>query len=123
MVVEFKDWLVALLGYQYDPWIGPWVDTASNKNKFMVAIRQDAAGATVVDSQRANYRVVLLGPQNGREHQLKIMSDAQKLVSLTIERAIIPCGAAHVQSLGAAMGPGLTEEDRPWAELSFQVSY
>lgn len=122
MVVEFKDWLVAILGPEYSPWIGPWVDTPGNKDKFLVALRQDAGPEIVISLQRPNYQVFLLGPQNGREHQQKIMQDAQTLINAAIERAIIPCGAAHVRALGAAMGPGLTEEERPWAQVNFQVT-
>lgn len=123
MVVEFQQWLSALLGPKYTPWVGPWVDTAKNKDKFIVSIQQNPSGPTIVDLQRANYKVILLGPQNMREKQLEIMGDAQALVNATIERAIIPCGAAHVISLGAAMGPGLTEEDRPWAQLNFELVF
>jgi len=123
MVVEFQEWLSALLGTKYTPWVGPWVDTAKNKDKFLVSIQQNPGGATIVDLQRANYKVILLGPQNGRDKQLEVMGDAQTLINATIERAIIPCGAAHVRSLGAAMGPGLTEEDRAWAQLNFELIF
>lgn len=123
MVVEFVDWLRALLPSDYVPFVGAWQDTAQNKGQFLFAVQQEPSSAPVVDVQRANYRVVLLGPQNGREYQLRIMQDAQALVNDAIERAIIPCGAAHVTSGGSAMGPGLTTENRAWAQLNFQLIF
>lgn len=125
MVVEFKDWLMACLppAATYVPFIGMWQDTRQNEKQFLMAVQQEPAGGPVVDLQRANFRVILLGPQNGREHQLQIMTDAQALITAAVDRAIIPCGAAHVISLGAAMGPGLTTENRPWAQLNFQIIF
>ena len=123
MVVEFKDWLMALLPAGYVPFIGMWQDVKQNQGQFLVSITQEQAGGPSADVQRANYRVILLGPQNGREHQLKIMNDAQQLIESAISRAIIPCGAAHVTSLGSAMGPGLTAENRAWAQLNFQLIF
>lgn len=123
MVVEFVDWLKALLPADYEPWVGAWQDTKQNQYKFLFSVQQETGSSPVIDLQRANYRVILLGPQNGREHQLRIMQDAQALVNDAIERATIPCGAAHVTSGGAAMGPGLTTEDRAWAQLNFQLIF
>lgn len=123
MVVEFKDWLLANLTAGYTPFIGMWVDTPQNKTQFILSVQQEPSSMPVVDYQRANFRVILLGPQNGREHQLRIMQDAQDLINAAIARATIPCGAAHVTSSGSAMGPGLTTEYRAWAQLNFQLIF
>ncbi len=123
MVAEFTEWLALHLPTGYVPFIGMWADTPQNKTQFILSVQQNAGGTPVVDLQRANYRVVLLGPQQGREYQLQVMAHAQGLINAAIEHAIIPCGAAHVISSGAAMGPGLTTENRAWAQLNFQLIF
>lgn len=123
MVVEFVDWLRDLLPAEYVPFVGAWQDTKQNQYQFLFAVQQENSSAPIVDYQRANFRVILLGPQNGREHQLRIMQDAQDLINAAIARATIPCGAAHVTSSGSAMGPGLTTEYRAWAQLNFQLIF
>lgn len=122
MVLDFQEW-VAIFLPDYEAWIGPWEDNPANKNKFVFGIQQQSGGAPVVDIQRANYRVVLLGPQNGKNQKLKVMRDCQALIDATIQHEIMPCGAANVRSLGAAMGPGLTAENRPWAQLNFELIF
>lgn len=122
MLLDFQQWVSVYLP-DYKPWIGPWEDQAADKTKFMVSIQQQSGGAPVLDVQTANYRVVLLGPQDGKMHKNKIMSDADLLIKAAIKREIMPCGAANVRSLGAAMGPGLTQENRPWAQLNFELIF
>lgn len=122
MLLDFQQWVSVYLP-DYAPWIGPWEDNQNNKAQFIVSIQQQSGGAPVVDVQNANYRVVLLGPQDGKKHKNKIMSDADLLIKAAIKREIMPCGAANVRSLGAAMGPGLTQENRPWAQLNFELIF
>lgn len=122
MLLDFQQWVSVYLP-DYAPWIGPWEDNQNNKTQFIVSIQQQSGGAPVVDVQNANYRVVLLGPQDGKKHKNKIMSDAGLLIKAAIKREIMPCGAANLRSLGAAMGPGLTQENRPWAQLNFEMIF
>lgn len=122
MVLDFQEW-VAIYLPDYKPWIGQWEDLPDDKNKFLVSIEQQSGGNPVVDVQYANYRVVLLGPQNGKNKKLQVMADAQLLIDAAIKHEIMPCGAANVRSLGAAMGPGLTAENRPWAQLTFELIF
>lgn len=124
MLLDFQQWVSVYLP-DYKPWIGPWKDNASNKDEYIVSIQQQSGGAPIVDLQTANYRVILLGPQPKLDkiEKLKIMSDADLLIKAAIKREIMPCGAANVRSLGAAMGPGLTQENRPWAQLNFELIF
>lgn len=122
MLLDFQQWVSVYLP-DYKPWIGPWEDQPADKERFMVSIQQQPGGAPVLDVQTANYRVVLLGPQNAKTQKNKIMSDADLLIKAAIKREIMPCGAANVLSLGAAMGPGLTQENRPWAQLNFELIF
>lgn len=122
MLLDFQQW-VSLYLPEYEPWIGPWEDNAGNKNKFIASIQQQSGGKPVLDMQYPNYRLVLLGPQNGKQHKLKVLADAQSLVDAAIKHEIMPCGAANIVTLGAAMGPGLTQENRPWAQLNFELIF
>ena len=123
MVVEMADWLKAILGAKYELWVGAWEDNKANKDKFIVSAQQLPGSGPVVDVRTANYKIILLGPQNGQATKLEIMQAGSALVAACIEHAIIPCGAAHIVSLGEAMGPGLTAENRPWAQVNFRLIF
>lgn len=122
MLDEFVDWLETLLP-SYEMATGAWQDGPAVATTFFAAVRQLPGGTPVVGVRKARFHVTLLGPRNGRTHQQSIMDDASKLVADAITRAAVPCGAAHIVSLGEAQGPGLTTENRPWASLDFELIF
>lgn len=122
MLDEFTDWLEDLLpGYVMVT--GAWQDDPTMAASSFAAVRQNPAGSPVVGVRRSRFHVTLLGPRNGRQHQQALMGDATELAAKAITRATIPCGAAHVVSMGEAQGPGLTVENRPWASLDFELIF
>lgn len=122
MLGEFTDWLEDLLpGYVMVT--GAWQDDPTMAASSFAAVRQNPAGSPVVGVRRARFHVTLLGPRNGRQNQLAIMADAAELAGKAITRATVPCGAAHIVSMGEAQGPGLTTENRPWASLDFELIF
>lgn len=121
MFDDFVDWLVSILPTEYAVSVGMWQDTP--QLEFVAAVRQAPAGAPVVDTRTARYEVTLVGPRNRRDQQGKILADAAALVATAIARETMPCGAAHVRSMGEPMGPGLTTENRAWARLTFEVIF
>ena len=123
MLDEFMTWLGGLLPVSYVLATGTWQDSPAVAGSFFAAVRQLPGGAPVVGVRRARFHVTLLGPRNGRQHQQTLMGDAAELAAKAITRATVPCGAAHVVSVGEAQGPGLTVENRPWASMDFELIF
>ena len=122
MILELKDWVLAQLP-TYSPAIGEWQDSPATYERFIFAI-QAHGGSPRVDVRYPNFRVLLLGPRNGRDKQLQVFADADKLVAATMaENAIIPCGAANLRALGEPTGPGLTTENRIWVSVPFEIIF
>lgn len=122
MIKELQEWISAQLP-TYTPFIGSWDDVPNLHNNYLFAV-QGSGGTPQVDTRYDIFRVLLLGPRNGRQHQLQVMGDANLLVDSTLrEGAIIPCGAANLRSLGGPIGPALTTENRVFVSLSFQIIF
>lgn len=122
MVNEFADWIIReLTGYLLA--IGHFVEDPASRNQWVVVVRQLPSTRPNTDLRRAIFPVILLGPRGSRGSRGKVMEDANKLVEAVIRRDDVPCGAAHIISLGEAQGPGITAEDRVWASLDFELIF
>lgn len=121
MFNEFFDWLELVLGGRYRQSAGQWIDAPDNHNAFIVAVYGAGGPATDVDIQRPIYRVLLLGPRNGRAHHDTVRADITSLVQLALS-GIKPCGSANIQAISQPTGPGYTSEDRAWYSVEFQIT-
>ena len=122
MIQEMQEWVSAHLP-TYKPFIGQWEDSPALADEFMFAV-QGSGGTPQIDTRYDIVRLLLLGPRNGRQHQLQVLSDANLLINSTmVEGAIIPCGAANLRALGGPVGPSLTTENRVCVSVPFQIIF
>lgn len=119
---ELFEWLELVLGDRYLQSAGQWIDAPENYGAFIVAVYGTGGPPTDVDLQLPTYRVLLLGPRNGRGHHDQIKTDIHALVRLAISGAT-PCGAAGIRAISQPVGPGYTSENRPWYSVEFQITY
>ena len=122
MFDEFAAWVSAVLGAQYQPSRGQWVDSSALAGVWIASIHALGGPAVDVDDRRQRFRVILLGPRNGRQHSAAVGQHADSLVRATIDGAV-PCGAAHIRAITEPAGPGYTTENRAWYSLDFQLTY
>ena len=122
MFDEFAAWVSAVLGAQYQTSRGQWVDSSALSGVWIASIHAMGGPAVDVDDRRPRFRVILLGPRNGRQHSVAIGQHADSLVRATIDGAA-PCGAAHIRAITEPAGPGYTAENRAWYSLDFQLTY
>ncbi|WP_313397144.1 phage tail termination protein [Stutzerimonas nitrititolerans] len=122
MYDEFAEWVAAVLGSPYQTSRGQWVDGPAFADVWIASIHAMGGPAVDVDDRRPRYRVILLGPRNGREHAQEIGQAAGALVAATMDGGI-PCGAAHIRAITEPAGPGYTTENRPWYSVDLQVTY
>lgn len=123
MYNEFAAWVQAVLGAQYQTSRGQWVDGPASADIWIASIHAMGGAAVSVDDRRPRYRVILLGPRNGRQHADDIGRAADSLVVATIDGGLIPCGAAHLRAMTEPSGPGYTTENRAWFSVDFQLTY
>jgi hypothetical protein len=116
------DWVVSVLGPQYQPSRGQWVDSPALADIWIASVHS-MGGATVdVEDRRPRYRIILLGPRNGRQHAADIGNHAEMLVAATIDGSV-PCSAASIRAMAEPAGPGYTTENRAWCSVDLQVTY
>lgn len=116
------DWIKTVLGDKYKYSRGMWVDHASLSDEFICALHQAGGMAPDVDDRRPRYRLILLGPRNGRQHVVEVQTDMDSLAQAALGDSA-PCGAASVRAVGEAVGPGYTTENRAWFSLDLEVLY
>ncbi|RSE88594.1 phage tail termination protein [Achromobacter denitrificans] len=123
MFEQFKEWValtVPASTYAFSR--GMWQDGPEVAQQWFCALLQMPGAAPDVDDRRPRYRVLLLGPRNGREHAGAIQATAEALAQAALGD-IAPCGAASVRAIGEPVGPGYTAENRPWYSVDFQVLF
>lgn len=122
MFDEFVDWLKLTLGAGYQYSRGMWVDTPALVTARIAAVYAMGGPMPDVEDRRPRFRVLLLGPENGRQYAGEIQSDMELLMQVTLGDSR-PCGAASVLAIGEPAGPAYTTENRPWMSLDFQVTF
>lgn len=121
MFNALKDWVQGELGSKYIYSAGPWIDTSGTA--YYCALY--SMGGSAVDAgeiRRARYRVLLVGPREGRAKNGEIMADIESLIQRSMGDSL-PCGAASVRALGEVTGPAYTTENRAWASVDFQITF
>ncbi|WP_082900695.1 phage tail termination protein [Achromobacter insolitus] len=123
MFEQFKDWVALTIpSHLYTYSRGMWQDSAAVAESWFCALLQMPGPGPDVDDRRPRYRVLLLGPRNGRQHAGDIQAHAEALVQAAMGE-VVPCGAASVRAIGEPVGPGYTTENRPWYSVDFQVLF
>lgn len=122
MYESFVEWLQLHLGSTYQYSRGMWVDHAALNEAFICAIQSVGGPQIDVDDRRPRFRVILLGPRNGRQHAAAVQGHAEALIIATMESEP-PCGAAHLQVISEVTGPGYTSENRAWCSLELQATH
>lgn len=122
MFEALVDWLTAVLGEAYEVSSGQLVDGPDLAETWIAAVVQNGGPPVSVDDRRQRYRVILLGPRNGRQHVSTINQNIESLVRAAMGDAV-PCGGASVRAIGEPVGPGYTTENRAWYSLDLQVLF
>lgn len=122
MFDDLAEWVQAALreGYQYSR--GMWIDHESLYDSFICAIQSMGGPGPDVDDRRPRYRILLVGPRNGRQHAPQLQQDIETLAQAALGDSV-PCGAASLQALGEPVGPGYTTENRAWYSLDLEAIY
>lgn len=121
MFDEVLEWLQLLLP-DYLISRGMWVDHPDLSDVFICSVQQAGGAAIDVDDRRPRYRVILLGPRNGRQHVEEVQADAEIIQAATMCDDH-PCGAATIQAMTEPQGPGYTSENRAWWQVDLQVTF
>lgn len=122
MFDQLLEWVKSVLGESYEYSAGMWIDHASLSEKSICAIHGNGGPAPDVDDRRQRFRVLILGPRNGRENRPALQADIEKLAQATMDDSR-PCGAASVRGIGEPIGPGYTTENRAWYSLDVEVLF
>lgn len=121
MFDEMADWLESILP-DYIISSGMWVDHPGVYDRFICSLQSSGGSAIDVDDRRPRFRILLLGPREGREHVGKVQVDAERLLLETYQGEP-PCGAAVLRAMGEVTGPGYTTENRPWCQVDLQITF
>ena len=122
MFDEVLEWIKAVLGQDYQYSRGMWVDHQGVFDSFICSVQGSGGPAIDVDDRRPRFRVILLGPREGRQHVRQVQEDAERLLLATLELEA-PCDAASIRAMGEVTGPGYTTENRPWCQVDLQIAF
>lgn len=120
MFSELKEWIESLLGTEYQYSMGPWQET--NDLDFVCTIIGMGGAGVDMDIRKPRFKIMLLGPRNGRQYASKVLTDIDNLIQLAID-SNPPCGAATIRAVTEPTGPGYTTENRAWVSVDFQIIY
>lgn len=123
MFDAFVDWLKLTISpdrYSYSR--GMWVDSPALADAWIAAVMSNGGPRPDVDDRRPRFRVLLLGPRNGRQYADDIQGDMELLAQAALGDSS-PCAAASVSAIGEPSGPGYTTENRAWVSLDFEVLF
>ena len=120
MINDFKGWVeTVLIGYACTM---HWVEFESTATTRYCVIQARGGPAPDVDDRYPRFRVVLLGRRNERGDAVGLLADAESLIVAGMGDSL-PCGAANVRAIGEVSGPGITEENRAWCQVDFEVLF
>lgn len=122
MYDHFVDWLKLTLGSKYEYSRGMWVDRPELANTWIAAVLANGGPRPDVEDRRPRFRVLLIGPRNGRQYADDVQADMELLMQASLGDSR-PCGAASVSAIGEPSGPGYTTETRAWVSLDFEVLF
>lgn len=123
MFDAFVDWLkltVSADRYSYSR--GMWVDSPALETVWIAAVLANGGPGPDVEDRRARFRLLLLGPRNGRQYADDVQADMETLMQAALGDSK-PCGAASVRAIGEPSGPGYTAENRAWVSIDFEVLF
>ena len=120
MSEQLKAWIESLLDSKYQYSMGAWVDNATIQ--YICAIYRMGGAPVDVDTRRPRFRILLVGPENGRQYAATLLSDIELLIQESID-GTVPCGAAAIRAMTEPSGVGYTEENRPFVSVDFQLTY
>lgn len=120
MFENLKAWIESLLDSKYQYSLGPWVDNSSLD--YVCAIYAMGGAPVDVDTRRPRYKILLVGPENGRQFGATLLSDIELLMQESID-GTVPCGAASIRAMTEPSGVGYTEENRAFVSVDFQLTY
>src|SRR5690606_8936226 len=116
-------WLGTVLGTQYQYSRGQWVDSSATNDLWIASVHAMGGPGPDVEDRRQRFRVILLGPRNGRQHAAAIQGHMETLVQAAMAVDPIPCGAASIRAINEPVGPGFTAENRAWCSVELQVTF
>ncbi|MFM9867045.1 phage tail termination protein [Achromobacter xylosoxidans] len=116
----FVEWVTSIVGPGYLYSRGMWVDSPAVHGDFIASIQKMGGPEPDVEDRRPRFKVILLGPRDGRKHAISVEQTMESLAQAALGDSS-PCGAASVRAVGEAVGPGYTSENRPWYSLDFEV--
>lgn len=123
MFEAFAAWVEAILGPTYRYSAGMWVDSTADAGSFICSIHQLGGPPVDVEDRRQRFRVILLGPRGGRQHNGAVRAASETLVSGAIAASLLPCGASNIRAITEPSGPGYTTETRAWFSVDFEVLF
>ena len=122
MYSHFMDWVESIVGSTFQMSSGQWQDHPGLDDIWVAAVLSQGSLAIDVDDRKPRYKVIVLGPRNGRQHVMALAAVAEALAEATLGD-LLPCGAASVRVMSEPTGPGYTTEDRVWFSVDFQLIY
>lgn len=123
MIDAFEQWLIDLPKSQtYQLFVGEWVESNQDANKFYLMYRQDGGSSPFIDVRKPNLGIILVGRRNKRSDAEFLKTDANAIIEAVID-GIAPCGAANITALGEPVGPGFTTEGRAFYQLNLQITF
>lgn len=121
---EVENWVVPIVGPGYEVRYAPWVETGLDDDTKYLVIGSEGGPGPAVQVRRKNYNVFLIGPRNAPEVSEQLMSAAEGIMAvINTEDSPMPCGAAIIAATGEPVGPGLTDDNRAWVQISLQITF
>lgn len=115
------EWLEATPGYlgAYINVRGVWRAQAGDEQERFAVMMMMPGGQYNGLLHGGNVRLVLLGKE--RDNDVLSLEQMALDIRTRLEEDFTACGIVQIMLTGGIIGPGRTEEGRPWYELNFSI--
>lgn len=120
---DLEEWLRIFLTtpvykYQY----GEFSESPTEGDQYFCVLRANSGPAPVADDRTKRFTVIIIGRRQNRTDGAQMLADAEKIMRAAMGE-IMPCGAAGVRALSEPVGPGYSNENRPFMQIEIQIIF
>lgn len=123
MFDEIEEWLRANLPntpyiYQH----GEFLEAPGDAINYFCVLSGNGGPRPDVEDRTKRYTVFFIGRKETRSDATTVLADAE-LIMQAMASEIMPCGASLVRAITEPVGPGFSNENRPFVQLDLEILF
>lgn len=123
MFDELDEWLRAHLpATPYTYLHGEFLEAPEDATKYFCVLVGNGGPRPDVEDRTKRYTVFFIGRKETRSDAATVLADAE-LIMQAMASEIMPCGASLTRAINEPVGPGFSNENRPFVQLDLEILF